>query len=261
MIDGHQIWFVTFSDSRYSAWKRLKKEAVQFGCFDRVIAGDEHLFESWYKEKYKERFKDRGYGFWQWKSYLMRRELDKMNEGDILLYCDAGCSFNKKGYSRFLDYIDIVQKHKSGVLLLDQGMDVKEWTKGDVFEYFGNQEMYSSCSQVYSGMIMISKNRTSCAMLDEWYYICHNHYDLITDAPSISPNYPEFIENRYDQSVLALLAIKYKVKTLPNEEVYRVDEDWSKMEDKPIIATRQRNRKQSLLKIFKKKIRSIIKLK
>lgn len=97
MIEGHQIWFVTFSDSRYSSWKRLKKEAEEFGIFDRVVAGNERLFEPWYAKKYKDRFKDRGYGYWQWKSYLVRCVLDRMDENDVLLYCDGGCSINGGG--------------------------------------------------------------------------------------------------------------------------------------------------------------------
>ena len=63
----------------------------------------------------------------------------------------------------------------------------------------------------------------------EWYYISHNHYDLLTDNPSISSDFPEFEENRHDQNVLDLLSIKYNADRLSFGEVYRLDEDWSKM--------------------------------
>ena len=96
-----KINFLTFSDSRFQSWKRLEKQAGQTGWFNRIVAGNENMFEKWYMEKYKERFKDRGYGYWQWKSYLIRRVLDRMNEGEVLLYCDGGCSINGGGIRAF----------------------------------------------------------------------------------------------------------------------------------------------------------------
>lgn len=100
MMDGNKIYFLTFSDRRFNSWKRLRNEATALGWFDKVIAGDERIFDDWYRIKYKDRFTDRGYGYWQWKSYLIRRELDKMSESEVLLYCDGGCSLNGEGYSR-----------------------------------------------------------------------------------------------------------------------------------------------------------------
>ena len=247
MINGHKIWFLTFSDKRFDAWKRLKKEAEMFGVFDTIVAGTERMFEPWYAHKYASRFPDRGFGFWQWKSYLIRQQLEKMDEGDVILYCDAGCSFNIDGRKRFEDYINIVTEHPSGVLLFDQGMNVREWTKGDVFHYFGDEETYASHDQVFAGIILICKNAKSCAMFDEWYYICHNHYELISEAPSVYPNFPEYIENRFDQSVLDLLAVKYCPAVLSLSEAYRLDEDWSQMKEYPIWVTRNRIGKTTLL--------------
>ena len=161
-----------------------------------------------------------------------------------------------------LDYINVVKEHPSGVLLFEQGMNVREWTKGDVFAYFGNKERYASHSQIAGGIVMVCKNAKSCAMVDEWYYICHNHYELLTDAPSKSPNYPEFIEHRHDQSVLDLLAIKYDVAKLSLSEAYRIDEDWTKMKQYPIWVTRKRDRKKkSLIRRVGSKIKKMLQIK
>ena len=78
MINGNDIWFLTFADSRFNSWKRLSQQAKDTGWFDKVIAGNERMFDEWYRIKYAARFNDRGFGYWQWKSYLIRRELDKM---------------------------------------------------------------------------------------------------------------------------------------------------------------------------------------
>ena len=44
----------------------------------------------------------KGYGYWIWKSYIIFKYVqEEMNEDDILLYMDAGCTFNKKGKTSF----------------------------------------------------------------------------------------------------------------------------------------------------------------
>ena len=39
----------------------------------------------------------RGYGYWLWKSYIVKKQLELMKEGDILLYADSGCVMNMNG--------------------------------------------------------------------------------------------------------------------------------------------------------------------
>lgn len=157
-----------------------------------------------------------------------------------------------------IDYISIVQGEKSGILLFDQGMDVKEWTKGDVFQYFGDIEKYSNHDQIAGGIIFIRKCAAACAFVDEWYYICHNHYDLLTDSPSIEPNYPSFKEHRHDQCIIDLLSIKYHAKRLSFGELYRTDEDWEKMKNYPIWVTRKRNTNNGFIAKVMRKLKSFI---
>ena len=241
MIQGKKINFLTFSDSRYDSWKLIYKEAVQTGWFDRIVAGDERLFEKWYTEKYKNRFKERGFGYWQWKSYLIRRELDRMDMGDILLYCDAGCKINRGGYSMFCQYIDILSNSDSGVLVFEQGLISGEFTKADVFNYFGvlHNIQYTEGRQIYSGVILLMKCKVSFELINQWYYIMHNEHHLATDELSSINNLSQFVENRHDQSILDILTRLFSCVRLPENEVYRVDEDWQKMIEKPIWITRR----------------------
>ena len=238
-----KTWFLSFADHRFKSVDLIRKEAINFGVFDNIITGDQQLFERWYRLKYKERFKDRGYGYWQWKSYLIRRVMDKMEEGDILLYADAGCKLNVDGKKRLMDYFDIVKQSPSGILLFNQHYPEVEYTKGDVFKYFGvsNDVAYTQHGQVAGGIIIIRKGHDAQQFINELYYICHNHYDLISDTPSITLNAPEFKEHRHDQSIISLLAVKYAAAELPIEEVY-TDGNWEmEMKSKPIWACRRRS--------------------
>ncbi len=37
-----------------------------------------------------------GYGYWQWKPWLVNETLEKMNEGDVLLYVDERCGVPRR---------------------------------------------------------------------------------------------------------------------------------------------------------------------
>lgn len=242
-----KTWFLSFADHRFKSVDLIRQEAKKIGVFDNIITGDQQLFEKWYRLKYKERFKDRGYGYWQWKSYLIRRVMDRMEEGDVLLYTDAGCRINANGKTRLIEYFDIVKQSSGGILLFNQHYPETEYTKGDVFQYFGvtDNPAYTQHGQVAGGIILISKKRSSQQFIDELYYICHNNYNLIDDSTSKSPNTPDFKEHRHDQSIVSLLAVKYKATELPVEEIY-TDGDWTlELSDYPIWACRRRKTRLS----------------
>ena len=38
----------------------------------------------------------KGYGYWLWKPYIIKKTLEKMKKGDILLYLDVKLIFKRK---------------------------------------------------------------------------------------------------------------------------------------------------------------------
>ena len=93
MKENVKMYFLSFADKRYST-KRIREEALSANCFEEVLVENEDDFEDWYKKKYQNRFCDRGFGYWQWKSYRIRRLLEQIDENDVLVYLDAGCHLN-----------------------------------------------------------------------------------------------------------------------------------------------------------------------
>ena len=61
-------------------------------------------------------------------------------------------------------------------------------------------------------------------------------------------NFAEFIQHRYDQSVISVLSKIYKCAILPLTEVRSIDGDWSDYTNIPILVTRskQMGKKDSL---------------
>ena len=249
---------------RHAPLRRLRKEAMRMGLFDEIMLYDEETFDSDYKAKFVERFKERSFGYWQWKSYLIKRELERLDDGDILFYCDSGCHLNSRGKLRFEEYVETVRISKSGVIAIDNGLDERCWTKGDMFDFFGIKMSDYEGTQYLSGVLLFRNQETTRQLINDWYDVCHNHHELITDSPSVSPNYVSFVENRHDQSALSLLLhTKYRADSISEDEVWPCwNHDWSLLWDKPIWTCRNHVReakKNAFVNRMKRKIKKVIK--
>lgn len=254
-----ETYFVSFADRSYASQKRIAREAKKMYFFNYIFVADERAFEPWYFKKYKDRWSERGFGYWQWKSYLIRRVMDRMDEGDFLVYADAGCTLNPRGIPRLKEYFQMVTDDKSGVLGFNQHFREAEWTKSDLFAYFNELDnpKYLNHGQVAATCIILQKKANSQQLIDEWFYIMHSRHDLATDATSNIPNGPDFKVNRYDQSVFSLLMVKYGGVELPVEEIF-TEGDWEDLKDYPIWATRKRMKKRTWQKEINYRIKKML---
>jgi hypothetical protein len=158
----------------------------------------------------------RGYGYYIWKPYIIMKALEQMNDNDILVFADAGCSFNHHAIDRLKEYFKMVQDDEKGILTFKLKYLNKHWTKMDTFIALDTPEEHRQTNQRISGAVIIRKCNISYNIIREWYTLMEN-YHYIDDKPSIAPNYPHFFENRHDQSIYALLALKYDLLTIRNE--------------------------------------------
>ena len=96
------IYFFSYGDDKYKNSKdRIRNEARSF-IFDKVdIYGREDIpFE--FIEKTKPYIDmPRGGGYWLRKPFFLKKTFDMMNDGDICVYADAGCTINPNGLDRF----------------------------------------------------------------------------------------------------------------------------------------------------------------
>jgi hypothetical protein len=76
----------------------------------------------------------RGLGYWLWKSYLIKKTLEKMNENDVLLYCDVGCELNQHGKTKLDEYYNIQYAFKTGHVMKDNKL-FNGWVHPDLFKY------------------------------------------------------------------------------------------------------------------------------
>ena len=237
-----KIHFITFGSEGFeSAVSRICNEAESFDIFDSV-KGYNHLnsFDEEFKNKHMHFINNnrRFYGYAVWKPYIVLKELETMKDGDILLYCDAGCELKATGKKRMFEYIDIVKESSLGVLGFQLNHLERCWSKMDLINHL-KADNFLDTFQINSTAFFIRKCEYSTTLFKRWYEIAHN-YHLIDDSPSVIPNHPEFNEHRHDQSVFSLLCKTMHADYIP-DETYIVENNqvvWKP--EYPIWASRRR---------------------
>lgn len=151
----------------------------------------------------------RGGGFCIWKPHVILRVLESAAEGDYVLYCDAGVDLVRDP----LPYVEDACRTTDVVLFENQGRKNSTWTKRDTFHYMGaDEDRYWNAEQVNAALSIYRNTAAARSFVKEWLAACEDER-IVTDAPNVSgvPNLPDFIDHRYDQSVLSILAARHRI--------------------------------------------------
>jgi hypothetical protein len=154
---------------------------------------------------------NRGYGYWLWKPYIIKKTFESLSDGDILLYLDAGCEIDKDEKQYLIDLIENLETNKNNELIIGTigcGV-VKNWCKMDLILKL-NVHKYLDTNQYQAGANLYKINQITRRFINEWYEICCD-YHMIDDSLSINKELESFIEHRHDQSVFSLLSKKYNI--------------------------------------------------
>ncbi|MDA4843964.1 hypothetical protein [Hoeflea poritis] len=263
---------LTFADNGLRAnLQRLERQAVEMDVFDRVFIRTEDDLSANFRREFKDKLVTgtRGYGYWSWKPQIILQTFDEMDEGDALLYLDAGCHLNAHGRKRMQDYFERVNAASSGILafqaippggpLLRDEVKFNKlmeavWTKGDLIDHFGvrdNEDVLNTPS-IASGAIFFRKCPASVALVSKWRSVFSQDFSLVDDTPSRSPNYPDFIEHRHDQACFSILCKLAEVDRISVYETWYPKPassedgsdgvDWEALRDYPIHAKRDKPR-------------------
>lgn len=225
--------FLSFADSRMSAaLERLGRQAEALDFFDEITLFTEHDLSAEFTSRMGRYLTPscRGFGYWSWKPWSIHHVLQEMEEGDRLLYLDAGCHINANGTDRFREYVNMLDRDSCGMLVFTNGQPEYKWTKGDIFRHFGvSQEdgHITHTQQIAGGHVFLKKNPLTESLIRDWLHVFYDHLHLADNTPSASPNLPGFVENRYDQSIFSILCKLRGITTLDGSETYA--ENWEQL--------------------------------
>jgi len=151
------------------------------------------------------------HSFWRWKPHIIQKQLNLINNGDILIYQD--CDIHK--YPSLIEYLNYYKKTinylfestKNDILIPSECNVIlsKHYVKNEIFEKVGkNNDYYRNFPVLSARRIIIKKSEKSIAFINEWLNLCNT--DLI--LPEKYPE-PELKWNTHDQAILTVLYRKY----------------------------------------------------
>ena len=90
-----KVYLISYADGKFvKNQNRLNKSAKKYGINNIISYGKLDLKRTKFYNKYKDILDEpRGAGFWLWKPFFIYKTLNKLREGDILIYSDAGTVF------------------------------------------------------------------------------------------------------------------------------------------------------------------------
>jgi len=118
---SYKKYFITFANEKFEgALKRITRQISLMNVFDVIRPYTDKDLESFtdFWDRHGEFVKNnpKGHGYWIWKSYLTLKTLHEMNDGDILVYADAGCEINYEGIETLESFFDLVKTNDKGFL-------------------------------------------------------------------------------------------------------------------------------------------------
>jgi len=202
-------YHINYANGRYLKAQEYCSQSAKAAGFNEVISYTINDIDRDFLEKnIKILSQPRGAGYWIWKPYFIKKTLDKMNDGELLVYSDSGSYYQESTQP----LIDLIQKEKTGVLSFElKGLLEKVYTKRDTFVLMGlDDPKYSESSQREATYIWLIKNDFTVNLINEYLEYAQDDR-IISDLPSQNENFPEFQDHRHDQSIWSLLCKKYDI--------------------------------------------------
>ena len=160
----------------------------------------------------------RGAGYWLWKPYIILKTLESMNDDDWLMYTDSGMYFVRNPWDMILSKKD--EMGEMGIATFTSIETNKVWTKRDAFVLMGaDTPEFTDVPHRMVSVFVCRKTPQSLMFVKEWLRYGKDPR-IITDLPNTQrlPNYPEFKDHRWDQSILSILCTRYNT-LLVNDDI------------------------------------------
>ncbi len=210
---------VNFSGKNFEESRlRLNASAAKFGI-DKIYSFDEsHIKDSsFYASNKKILDAAIGAGYWLWKPYLIDEAFQNAQEGDTIIYSDAGIEIIND-LSPLLD----ICNEKSIVLFRNAFLRNRYLIKRDCYVLMHcDEKKFWNGPHVDASFCLFKNNEFSRKFVREWLGYCCDPR-ILTDEPNVmgKKNFFGYKFHRHDQAVLSLLAIRYQVELFRQPSQY-----------------------------------------
>ena len=192
--------------------RNYKKEVERLFYSAKNVGLDTKEYNNEWLEKtneYKDNpltFSHRAYA-WAFKSLAILDTFNDLEEGDIVIWSDS----NHIVLEYPIDIIDVATKNS--IFVHDHYPAIyynRNWTNKQLFIKTGcDSEEYHNAIHLHANICAFIKNDFTLNFVKEWKKLNCDYKVSIDTSEFI--NSPEVIDNRYDQSILSILAVKYNI--------------------------------------------------
>lgn len=175
-----------------------------------------------------------------WKPLILLLELQKMNEGDILLYRDCNLSKYKNltYYDNIRDIIDLCLQKANFDFFISREKEspkfkLKYWCKTNVIKELGeNHKFVYEFPLCVCNLLIVRKSKISIELLNEWKLACEKEEWI--DGKKYGNLYKDFKWSTSEQAILNVILanwirkrkynipIKYPSVILKNRDIYKI---------------------------------------
>jgi hypothetical protein len=223
------LHFITFSGGLFSTSRGANRLVQDINSTERFrsvshikireLLRSESIFATEVIKKFL--IDPKGFGYWSWKSLVIRKKLEEIESNDLLIYTDAGCDI--ADLDRFSSQIDslasidfdllITLQSRASYLTKKYGVAESTWTKKSLLDQLALTEDQQVSPQYAATALIIRKNDKTLDFVREWQRLCFlGGFRLLDDRESIlEEEFAGLQEHRHDQSILSCLV---KVNTL-----------------------------------------------
>lgn len=197
---------------------RLFRQATKINLFANKFFYDETKIFEVISKKYKKNLdsfkvakKTQGFIYYSWKPIIILECLEKMQDNEILLYCDVGCNILNDEYAwkKLLDKVKkhkIVLSHSLGYSHRNFGPEEYKWTQPEVFKALRVKTPDRKSPQYQATWILIVNNLKNRTLIKTWEQRCtNNNFFLLKPNKSNLSNRSSLIYHTYDQAILSCL--------------------------------------------------------
>lgn len=199
---------------------RLAREARESGWFDRVDALTQDDIAGFLDERRD--FVDQnpsGMGLWAWKPHIILSALSEMEDGDMLVYLDAGSFLLPHRADRLEEYSEMLASAILPVMVFSIHTPEVALQKRSALRALGLEDDlgFLGSGQVEGGALVAIAGPASRGFAAEWLRLCtRDNHSLLTNQDDL-PQLDGFMEHRNDQSLLSALAKLRGAVILPFE--------------------------------------------
>lgn len=176
---GGKVVVCTFATPEYEgSASLLRHTALREGEADAVVVYTPRDVAAWFARHPDIPTRARGYGYWSWKPWCIRRALAEASPRDVVVWCDAGVMLRQslRPYARVVEHVLLFRLAPAA-----EDRTNATWTKPAAFEAMGRDTpRHRAATQCNAALQVYRNTPEALAFLDEYERWC-GRLDVVGD--------------------------------------------------------------------------------